>query len=812
MSTETVALLEDAFVDTIAKEIAVRAQQVRAADALFAQDATVPFVARYRKEATGGLSDAELEHVHKRRAYFLELAERRQAILESIAEQGKLSAEIEAALRAALTKHEIEDLYLPFKPKRRTRAQLAVERGLEPLADLLIERAGGDAVAEELASAFVSAEKGVADVEAALSGARDILAERLADAAEHRAALRAALGSEARLKVQVIAGQEEKGAVYRDYFDHSEPLARAPSHRLLAILRGEREGHLATTLEIDDARQIERLKTSWKVPLETSCGRQAAEAAEDGFKRLLRPSIAAEVRAAARERAEAEAIAVFRANLEALLLQSPLGQVPVLGLDPGYRTGCKAAVIDVTGKVVATATIFPTPPNARPDDAALAIVRFVKDHGVLAIAIGNGTASRETEIFVRRLFKDIDEVAGNPADSVLKKIVVAIVPETGASVYSASALARTELPELDVSLRGAVSIARRMQDPLAELVKIEPRSLGVGQYQHDVDQKSLDRELDLAVEGVVNRVGVELNTASIALLRRVAGLSERLAKGVVAFRDANGGFTSRRQLLEVAGIGPKTFEQAAGFLRIRGNEPTLDATAVHPERYPVVEAMARELGVGVGDLIGNPALVSRLQLERFIDVENGVGEFTLADIRGELEKPGRDPRPEFRAPSWRDDVLGIEDLKPEMVLEGRVSNVTNFGAFVDIGVKRDGLVHLSELSHQWVKDPRVLVQVGQIVKVKVVEVDTQRGRITLSIKALQPAPRRERAERPAAAAEGGRKTRGGESKPRPERDRGKDRGPKRAAAGQAAREAPARRQSDLKDDLNELLNKFKRRW
>ncbi|HEY7216497.1 MAG TPA: Tex family protein [Thermoanaerobaculia bacterium] len=728
----TTAVLEPRFIDIIAAEVACRAQQVQAAAALFAEGATVPFVARYRKEATGGLEDLQLETIAKRRDYFLELAERRDAILESIREQGKLSAELEASIRAAVTKQELEDLYLPYKPKRRTRAQIAREKGLEPLAETLLARAGSRDLPEELARPYIDAEKGVEDADAALAGARDILAERLSENAGERAELRRALAAEGVLRSRVVPEKEKEAeaAVYRDYFDRGEPAREIPSHRLLAILRGEREGFLASDLRIDDEREVERLGRSWGVPLETPCGRQIAEATADGYKRLLRPSITNEVRTEMRERAETQAIAVFRANLEALLLQAPLGQSPVMGLDPGLRTGCKLAVVDGTGRVVATDVIHAVPPHTDEAGAAKTVVSLIRKHGVHAVAVGNGTASRETEAFARKAVQE----AG------LEGVVVAIVPETGASVYSASAVAREELPQLDVSLRGAVSIARRLQDPLAELVKIEPRSLGVGQYQHDVDQKSLERELDTAVEGAVNRVGVELNTASASLLRRVSGLSERTANSIVHHRDANGPFRSRKSLLKVSGFGPRTFELAAGFLRVREGENPLDRTAVHPERYPVVEEMAEALAVPVSNLVGNSDLVGKLDFSRFADAERNLGRFTLDDIRNELLRPGRDPRPEFKVPEWRPDVTSVKDLQPGMVLEGRVSNVTNFGAFVDIGVHCDGLVHVSELTHRWVADPRDAVKVGEIVKVKVLEVDYQRERIGLSIKALQQPP------------------------------------------------------------------------
>ncbi|HEV7507790.1 MAG TPA: Tex family protein [Thermoanaerobaculia bacterium] len=741
------AVLESRFVAMIASEVSCRSQQVQAASELFAEGATVPFVARYRKEATGGLEDLQLETLFKRREYFLELTERRDAILESIREQGKLTDELEAAVRAAVTKQELEDLYLPYKPKRRTRAQTAREKGLEPLADALLANAASRTLPEELSREFVSAEKGVEDTDAALAGARDILAERLSENAGERAELRRVLASEGTLRVRVLPEKEKdpEAATYRDYFEHDEPGRDIPSHRLLAILRGEREGFLISDLRVDDERESERLGRSWRLPLDTPCGRQIAEASADGYKRLLRPSITNEVRSEMRERAEAQAIAVFRANLEALLLQAPLGQIAVMGLDPGFRTGCKLAVVDGTGRVVATDIVHPTQPQLDEVGSAKTVVSLIRKHGVHAVAVGNGTASRETEAFARKAVQE----AG------LDKVVVAIVPETGASVYSASAVAREELPTMDVSLRGAVSIARRLQDPLAELVKIEPRSLGVGQYQHDVDQKALDRELDTAVEGAVNRVGVELNTASASLLRRVSGLSERLASAVVHHRDSNGPFKSRKALLKVTGFGPKTFELSAGFLRVREGENPLDRTAVHPERYEVVQKMAAVLAVPVGSLVGNPDLVGKLDFSRFADEAHQVGKFTLEDIRNELLRPGRDPRPEFKTPEWRSDVTSVKDLQPGMVLEGRVSNVANFGAFVDIGVHRDGLVHVSELTHRWVADPREAVKVGEIVKVKVLEVDHQRERISLSIKALQQPPAEGR-QATGSAGRGGR--------------------------------------------------------
>ncbi|HEX4952841.1 MAG TPA: Tex family protein [Thermoanaerobaculia bacterium] len=793
--------LEPHFIEIVAREVGCRASQVVAADGLFAEGATVPFVARYRKEATGGLIDEQLETLAKRRDYFLELAARRDAVLASIAEQGKLTEELEAKIRAAVTKHELEDLYLPYKPKRRTRAQIAREKGLEPLADQLLAGAGGSQDPADLATAYLSEEKGVASVADALAGARDILAERLAESAEVRSRLRAVMQEEGILRVRVLAGKEQEGAVYRDYFAHDEPVKSIPSHRMLAVLRGERESFLVSELALDDEREGARAAASWGVPLGTPCGREVAAASEDGYVRLLRPSIANEVRSAVRERAEADAIGVFRANLEALLMQSPLGKVTVVGVDPGFRTGAKVAVVDPTGKVLATTVIYPVPPKAREEEAAATLVDLIRRHGAHAVAIGNGTASRETESFATKAVRDAE----------LGSVVVAIVPETGASVYSASAEARSELPDLDVSLRGAVSIARRLQDPLAELVKIEPKSLGVGQYQHDVDQKALSGELDVAVETVVNRVGVELNTASISLLRRVSGLSERLARAIVSYRDQRGPYSSRQALLDISGFGPKTFEQAAGFLRLRDAANALDRTAVHPERYSVVERMAANLGMSLDELVGNPQAVARIDFGAFADAEAGLGRFTLEDIKAELERPGRDPRPEYVAPRWREDVRSIEDLQPGMTLEGRVSNVANFGAFVDVGVGRDGLVHVSELSHRFVADPRQAVKVGQVVKVQVLEVDRDRERINLSMKALEPAPA------PKAGRSAFERPPQGPAEQRPRRDEGKPRAPQRPALAppreQPRREAPppkAAKPPERPATLEDLMAKYKR--
>ncbi|MCP4895895.1 MAG: RNA-binding transcriptional accessory protein [bacterium] len=717
--------LEPQFVSSIAQEIACTIQQVAAAAELLAGGATVPFVARYRKEATGGLDDAALETLAKQREYFVDLTERRDVILAAIKDQGQLTPDLDRRIRSVTTKSELEDLYLPYRPKRRTRASMARERGLEPLAEALLKAARGQTSPAELAAEFVNDEL---DAESALSGARDILAERLAEDAQARARLRRTYRNNATFEVQVVAGKEAEGATYSNYFDHQEPASRVPSHRMLAILRGERDGFLASNLRIDDENEMSRLAEIPGVPLTTPAGKHVALSVSDSYKRLLRPSIGNEIRTEMKERAESEAIRVFRANLGELLMQPPFGQQSVIGLDPGLRTGCKLAVVDPTGKVTATDVLYAVPDGSRTEAAKKTLIALCRQHKVQAIAVGNGTASRETEAFARKSLRD----AG------LDGVMVVIVPETGASIYSASEVARRELPDLDVSLRGAASIARRMQDPLAELVKIEPKSLGVGQYQHDVNQKSLAEELDREVESAVNRVGVELNSASISLLERVSGISAKVAGAIVRHREEQGRFNDRRRLLKVPGLGPKAFQLCAGFLRIHDARNPLDQTAVHPERYSLVKKMAKSLGLELELLIGEAA--RRIDLQSFVDLDNGIGRPTLVDIQNELERPGRDIRPEFEAPTWRDDVTSIEDLKPGLILEGRVSNVTNFGAFVDLGVKRDGLVHISQLSDSWIDDPRSVLHVGQVVKVAVLDVDQTRGRISLSMKAEALSP------------------------------------------------------------------------
>ena len=723
---------------TIADEIGARQTQVEAAVGLLDEGATVPFIARYRKEVTEGLDDTQLRDLETRLAYLRELEDRRAAILASIDEQGKLSDELRADIEAADSKARLEDLYLPYKTKRRTRAQIAREAGLEPLADGLL----GDPtqVPEEFALQFVDADKGVADAKAALEGARAILLERWGEDASLVGELREWLSTQGVIRSKVAEGKEAAGEKFRDYFDHAEPLAKIPSHRLLALFRGRREEFLQLELEPGTDVDAGNAYAEGRVALQAGIrndGRPAdawlLNACRLAWRAKLQLHLMLDLFAQAREKAEAEAITVFGDNLKDLMLAAPAGPKAVLGIDPGIRTGCKIAVVDATGKLVATDTIYPHEPRKQWDQSVHALRRLCAEHGVQLIAIGNGTASRETD----RLAADVMKAA---PELKLQKIVVS---EAGASVYSASELAAKEFPGLDVSLRGAVSIARRLQDPLAELVKIEPKAIGVGQYQHDVDQYRLARALDARVEDCVNAVGVYVNTASAPLLARVSGLSSTVAANIVAHRDANGPFKRRKDLLKVPRLGDKTFEQCAGFLRIADGDEPLDASAVHPEAYPVVERIVAATGKPIRTLVGDSGFVRTLKAREFTDER--FGEPTVRDILAELEKPGRDPRPEFKAAVFADGVEDIKDLREGMVLEGVVSNVAAFGAFVDIGVHQDGLVHISALSDRYVKDPREVVKAGDIVKVKVLEVDVARKRIALTRRLEDtPAPREER--------------------------------------------------------------------
>jgi uncharacterized protein len=709
----------------IAQDIGATPAQVRAAVALLDEGATVPFIARYRKEVTGGLDDTQLRTLETRLSYLRELEERRAAILASIDEQGKLTPELRADIEAADTKSRLEDLYLPYTPKRRTKAQIAREAGLEPLADGLLADPTRDP--ETFAAAFVDAEKGVADARAALDGARAILMERWGEDPALVGSLREWLQEVGVIRARVVEGKEEAGAKYRDYFDHAEPLAKIPSHRLLALFRARREEFVTLDLEVGSDAEAGHRQAEGRVAAHVGVadrGRAAdawlLQAVRLTWRAKLHLHLMLDLFAQAREKAEAEAIAVFGHNLKDLLLAAPAGPRAVLGLDPGLRTGVKVAVVDRTGKLVDAATIYPHEPKRQWEESLQQLRALCAKHAVELVAIGNGTASRETERLAAELIRRWPEL----------KLTKVVVSEAGASVYSASELAAREFPNLDVSLRGAVSIARRLQDPLAELVKIEPKSIGVGQYQHDVDQYKLARRLDATVEDCVNAVGVHVNTASAPLLARVAGLSSTVAENIVMFRDTHGAFRTRKELLKVPRLGEKTFEQCAGFLRIADGDEPLDASAVHPEAYPVVERIVKACGRPVRELIGDSRFLRTLRPEDFTCERFGVP--TVRDILKELEKPGRDPRPEFVTARFADGVEDIKDLKPGMVLEGVVTNVAAFGAFVDIGVHQDGLIHISALADRYVKDPREVVKAGDVVKVKVLEVDVARKRIALT--------------------------------------------------------------------------------
>mgnify|MGYP006194130193 CR=1 FL=1 len=725
----------DKILMQLAAELKVRPAQVNAAVQLLDGGATVPFIARYRKEATDGLDDTQLRDLEARLGYLRELEDRRAAVLKSIEEQGKLTPELRAAIEAVPTKQELEDLYLPYKQKRRTKGMIAREAGIEPLADKLFADPTLDPQAE--AAAFVNADAGFADTFAVLDGVRDILSERWAEDATLIGKMRDWLWSEGLFKAKLMAGKDEHNpdvAKFRDYFDYDEPIRTVPSHRALAVFRGR-------TLEILDAKLVLDEEV---VPGKPSLaeGRIAVHLGWSHGKRLaddlIRKSIAwtwkvklslsleRDLFSRLRESAEATAIKVFAENLRDLLLAAPAGKRVVMGLDPGIRTGVKVAVVSDTGKVLDTSTVYPHEPRKDWEGSIHTLAKLCAAHGVNLIAIGNGTASRETDKLAADLIKRIQQLApGTPIEKV-------VVSEAGASVYSASEFASKELPELDVSLRGAVSIARRLQDPLAELVKIDPKSIGVGQYQHDVNQSELARTLDTVVEDCVNSVGVDLNTASAPLLSRVSGLSSAVANSIVRWRDANGAFRNRKQLMDVAGLGAKTFEQAAGFLRIRDGDNPLDVTGVHPETYPVVEKMLKTTGKPIGEVMGKSDVLRSLKPELFADDKFGV--ITVKDILGELEKPGRDPRPDFKVARFNDGVEDLKDLKEGMVLEGTVSNVAQFGAFIDLGVHQDGLVHVSQLSNKFVTDAREVVKTGDIVKVKVLEVDLSRQRISLTMK------------------------------------------------------------------------------
>lgn len=756
------------IIERIANELAVRPQQVAASVALLDDGATVPFIARYRKEITGALDDTQLRTVEERLRYLRELEDRRQSILASINEQGKLTPELAADINSADTKTRLEDLYLPFKPKRRTKGQMAIEAGLEPLADSLFDdpTQAPDVCAQAYIQLTVEIDgkpqpNGIADTKAALDGAKYILMERFAEDASLLAKLRQFMQQEAVLSVRVLAGQEQAGAKFSDYFEHDEALNKVPGHRALAIFRGRNEGILSANLVTGDPEDVaaaspcERM-ISEHVGIEAQdrpADRWLAEVVKWTWRIKLLTHLETELLGELRERAESGAINVFADNIKDLLLAAPAGNKATMGLDPGLRTGVKVAVVDATGKLVDHCTIYPTPPQNKIAESAAIVLALIQKHGVELVAIGNGTASRETDKFVGDLLKEY----------ALKQVQKIIVNEAGASVYSASEFAAKEFPDLDVTIRGAVSIARRLQDPLAELVKIEPKSIGVGQYQHDVNQTQLARSLDVVVEDCVNSVGVDLNTASAALLTRVSGLNSTLANNIVSFRDAQGAFKNREQLKQVPRLGDKTFEQAVGFLRIRRGDNPLDASGVHPESYELINTIAARFDRDVSSLIGDASFLRALNADDFTG--DGIGAITVKDIFSELEKPGRDPRPEFRFATYQDGVEKLSDLKLNMVLEGVITNVTNFGAFVDIGVHQDGLVHISALSDQFVNDPREVVKAGDIVKVKVMAVDLARKRIGLSMRMSDDANQQENQSAPPSGHKSGRSRGGHNAKP-----------------------------------------------
>lgn len=750
--------MNEAHIAKISQELSLQSPQVAATAELLEAGGTVPFISRYRKEATGSLDEVAITAIRDRLEQLAELDARREAILQSLTERELLTDDLQERIMAAETMTRLEDIYLPYRPKRRTRATIAREKGLEPLAELLFAQ---DAATDPLAAAeaYVDAEKQVNTVEEALAGARDIIAEWVNENQEAREKMRGFFAQRATIKSEVVLTREEQAAKFRDYFEWSEPVTEAASHRLLAMFRGEREGLLLLKVQPpkEDAQAILHAQF---VTSDSATGAQVAEAVADGYERLLAPSMENELRQSLKHRADEESIRVFTANLRQLLLAAPLGEHSVMGLDPGFRTGAKLVCLDRSGKLLHNETIFPTQSEKMALQAAERVRALVEQFKIEAIAIGNGTASRETESFARALN--------------LPGVQIVVVNESGASIYSASEVARQEFPDHDLTVRGAVSIGRRLQDPLAELVKIDPKSIGVGQYQHDVDQGELKRALDDSVLSCVNAVGVEVNTASKELLTYVSGLGPKLAENVVKYRDESGPFSSRKDLSKVPRLGPKAFEQAAGFLRVRGGKHPLDASAVHPESYPVVEQMAKDLGVQIEDLMRDEGLRKQIKLEKY--VSETVGLPTLTDIMAELAKPGRDPREQFEAFAFAEGIEKMEHLQQGMKLPGIVTNITKFGAFVDIGVHQDGLVHVSELADHFVSDPATAVKVQQQVEVTVLEVDLDRKRIALSMRSNPGQPRRQ------AQPQGGQP---GKGKPQPKRQ-GNDRRPKREQAPQTA--------------------------
>lgn len=716
--------------DQIAQELGLDEQQVNRTVQLLSEGATIPFIARYRKEMTGSLDEVKVAEIRDRLAQLQELDKRKQTVLKTIEGQGKLDPELQRKIEECLTLSELEDLYLPYRPKRRTRASMAREKGLEPLSEAILTYSLANI--EEAAAAYIDVEKGVNNLEEALVGARDIIAEKVTEDSEVRAIARTYFLKNGRLVSRVVPGKEEEAAKYKDYFEWSEPLQNAPSHRVLAARRGEKEEYLYLDMEVDEGVLIDEINGKY-IKGQSESSDHIAMAIQDGYKRLLKPSMETEMRMLTRERADQEAIKVFAENARELLLAAPLGQQRLLAIDPGFRTGCKVVVLDAQGQLLENFNIFPHTGAQKQQDAKVKLEAVIRKFGVEAVAVGNGTAGRETEAFV----KSLD----------LGTVKVLMVNESGASIYSASEVAREEFPDHDVTVRGAVSIGRRLMDPLAELVKIDPKSIGVGQYQHDVDQTKLQGALDDTVISCVNSVGVELNTASKQILSYISGLGPALAQNIVKYREENGAFKSRKELRKIPRLGDKAFEQAAGFLRIRNAENPLDTSAVHPERYKLVEQMATDLNCEVKDLMDSEELRRKLDLKKYVSEE--VGLPTLKDIVEELSKPGRDPREKFEEFSFTEGVNAVTDLKVGMKLPGIVTNVTNFGAFVDIGVHQDGLVHISQLSNTFVSDPNQVVKVQQKVQVTVTEVDEKRNRISLSMKTAEPkrkmrAPKKEK--------------------------------------------------------------------
>lgn len=702
--------------NTISKELSISTGQINAVVSLLDEGATIPFISRYRKEMTGSLDEVAIAAIRDRLEQLRELQARKEAILKSIEKQEKLTPELAAEIEKAETMARLEDIYLPYKPKRKTRATAAREKGLEPLATFIFDQKSGNI--DEKAAEFIQEEMGVLSVEEALKGARDIMAEWINEDATARTRIRTLFEKDGIIYSRVMSGKEQEGQKYRDYFDWSEPLLKVPSHRLLAMRRGEKEMILSLTIAPDESKAIQLLEKQF-VRGDGAAGEQVSLAVQDAYKRLMQPSLETEMRINSKTRADEEAIRVFADNMRQLLLTAPLGQKRVMALDPGFRTGCKLVVLDAQGKLLENTAIYPNQPQNQQAQAGAVILQMVKEYGIEAIAIGNGTASRETETFVRQI--------GLPS-----AVLVVMVNESGASIYSASAIAREEFPDQDITVRGAVSIGRRLMDPLAELVKIDPKSIGVGQYQHDVDQNQLKKSLDDVVMSCVNSVGVELNTASKELLSYVSGLGPQLAQNIVAYRNEKGAFTNREALMKVPRLGDKSFEQAAGFLRIKSSANPLDNSSVHPESYPVVKQMAKDLNCTIDDLILNKELRQKIELKKYLT--DTVGLPTLEDIVKELDQPGRDPREKFEAFQFEESVHSISDLKVGMKLPGVVTNITNFGAFVDIGVHQDGLVHISHMSDSFVKNPADVVSIQQQVEVTITEVDPQRKRIALSMK------------------------------------------------------------------------------